>query len=126
MNVVKLTFNADKGILGMIFNSMKNCCEFYSRTLNKHVYQNNIMRCMLDIDYARTYLNEPTLETMTIYNREEKQPTKWYCDVCRLEMLNTSKLNHIASKDHQTNFNMQKNPIIENMKVRVKKEPYVW
>ena len=121
MNGVKITYKVMEGlgVNALIFPSINKCCEYYSGILNKPVRNNNIMHCIMDNEFARIYLNEPQMDSMIYYKPEIHKPKMWYCDVCRMEMLNTSRLNHIDSRHHQINFSEMKNPIVQNMKLDV-------
>jgi hypothetical protein len=113
MNGIKITFNDGTPLM---FNSVNRCCAYFSLQLAKNVNHNNIMHAIADINYARSFLKLPNLDTITIFKPEIHVPKMWYCDVCKVEMLNTSRLNHVNSIDHSINFNFEKQPIISKMK----------
>ena len=110
MNGIKITFN--DGTASLLFNSINRCCAYFSLQLAKNVHQNNILHAIADINYGRTFLKLPNLDTISIFKPIINIPKTWYCDVCRVEMLNTSRLNHVNSIEHSTNLNREKQPII--------------
>jgi len=114
MNGIKITFN--DGTPSIQFNSVNRCCAYFSLQLAKKINHNNIMHAIADSNYGRSFLKLPNLDTIAIFKPEIHVPKMWYCDVCKVEMLNTSRLNHVNSIDHSINFNFEKQPIISKMK----------